>query len=105
MNDAGPLTRAPDRRPHIVAIGASAGGLEPLKAFFRAMPESPQLAFAVVTHLPADHVSHLAELLDRAGALRASEARDGDVVTGGHVYVMPPGALMGLSDGTIRLEP
>ena len=67
------------------------------------MPEIPQLAFVVITHLPADHVSHLPELLDRAGPLRVSEARDGERVTGGHVYVMPPGALMGLSGGTIRL--
>src|SRR5690606_24043392 len=34
-----------------------------------------------------------------------SQARDGERVTGGHVYVMPPGTLMGLIDGTIRLGP
>ena len=59
----------------IVAIGASAGGLEPLKAFFRAMPANAQLAFVVITHLPADHVSHLPELLDRL--LEASGGRLG----------------------------
>ncbi|MCK7501643.1 MAG: hypothetical protein MZW92_75255 [Comamonadaceae bacterium] len=97
--------RRADRSLTIVAIGASAGGLEPLKEFFRAMPANPELAFVVVTHLPADHVSHLAELLDRSGVLRASQARDGEPVAGGRVYVIPPGTLIGIRNGKIRLEP
>lgn len=95
----------PDRSLTIVAIGASAGGLEPLKAFFGAMPANPLLAFVVVTHLPADHVSHLAELLNRSGVLRASQARDGEPIAGGHVYVIPPGVLMGICNGMVRLDP
>jgi two-component system CheB/CheR fusion protein len=95
----------PDRSVNIVALGASAGGLEPLKLFFGAMPANSRLAFVVVTHLPANHVSHLPELLDRAGPLQVSQARDGEQVAGGHVYVIPPGTLMGIRDGTIRLEP
>ena len=70
----------------IVGIGASAGGLEPLKEFFRATTANPLLAFVVVTHLPAHHVSHMAELLDRVGALRVSQALEGEQVAGGHVY-------------------
>lgn len=105
-NSSGEAAAGRSGRPlTIVAIGASAGGLEPLKEFFRAMPANPQLAFVVVTHLPADHVSHLAELLDRSGALRATQALDGQAIVGGHVYVMPPGTLMGIRNGTIRLEP
>jgi two-component system CheB/CheR fusion protein len=75
VNESDSPARSPARLPNVVAIGASAGGLEPLKAFFRAMPENPQLAFVVITHLPADHVSHLPALLDRAGVLRAPGSR------------------------------
>ena len=35
----------------IVAIGASAGGVEALSAFFKRMPPSPRAAFIVITHL------------------------------------------------------
>jgi two-component system CheB/CheR fusion protein len=40
----------------VVGIGASAGGVEALQAFFRAMPDPPPaMAFVVVTHLGAKH--------------------------------------------------
>ena len=54
--------------PTIVAIGASAGGLEPLKRFFGATIANSRFAFVVVTHLPAQHVSHLPELLGVSAA-------------------------------------
>lgn len=108
LKEPGPKEAAdghpPERSLNIAAIGASAGGLEPLKVFFGALPADSRLAFVVVTHLPANHVSHLPELLERAGPLQARQARDGEQVAGGHVYVIPPGTLMGIRDGTIRLE-
>ena len=64
----------------------------------------PRHCFVVVTHLPAHHVSYLAELLARAGALPASEAQAGQAVTGGHVYVMPPGKLMALRGGRVCFD-
>ena len=54
--------------PHlpIVGIGASAGGVEALEAFFRAVPAENGMAFVVVTHLPPYRDSLLAEILGRA---------------------------------------
>jgi chemotaxis response regulator CheB len=46
----------------IVGIGASAGGLEALSQFFDAMPPNRKIAFVVVTHQHAGHVSLLPEL-------------------------------------------
>lgn len=91
--------------PVIVAIGSSAGGLEALRAFFGAARVQPSVAFVVVTHLPARHLSNLAELLARAGEWPSTEAIDGEVVRGGRVYVMPPGRLISLRMGTIAFEP
>ena len=88
----------------IVALGASAGGLDALKGFFNAMPPDPRLAFVVVTHLAPQHASHMAELLGRASALPVSEARDGERVAAGRVYVIPPGCLMGIHAGALRLH-
>jgi two-component system, chemotaxis family, CheB/CheR fusion protein len=53
----------------LVAIGASAGGLEPLENFFRHMPADTGMAFAVVLHLAPDHESALAALLSKCTAM------------------------------------
>ena len=53
----------------IVGIGASAGGLEALEAFFSAMPADSGMAFVVVTHQHAGQPSMLAELLGRKTAM------------------------------------
>ncbi|MEB4590232.1 chemotaxis protein CheB [Candidatus Thiothrix sp. Deng01] len=47
----------------IVAIGASAGGVEVLKKFFNAMPAQSGIAFVVIVHLDPAHISYLPELL------------------------------------------
>jgi two-component system CheB/CheR fusion protein len=88
----------------VVAIGASAGGLDAMKAFFAAATPDPGIAYVVVTHLPARHASHLAELLDAAGAVRAISATDGERVVGGRTYVAPPGVRLRLSDGCLVVE-
>ena len=54
----------------IVAIGASAGGLEALEHFFKHMPSDAGMAFAVVQHLAPDHESALPQL--HSGAWRVS---------------------------------
>ncbi|MDL5030639.1 chemotaxis protein CheB [Pelomonas sp. APW6] len=88
----------------VVAVGASAGGLDALRALFSALVVDERMSFVVVTHLPLQHTSYLAELLRRAGPLPAQEVRDGDVLRGGHIHVMPPGRWMGVQGGVLTLE-
>ena len=49
----------------IAVIGASAGGLKPLEAFFKTVPEDTNLCFIVIQHLAPDHKSLMDELLSR----------------------------------------
>src|SRR5690606_28039008 len=49
----------------VVAIGASAGGLEALERFFKAMPPDSNMAFVVIQHLSPDFKSLMDELLAR----------------------------------------
>src|SRR4051812_13880101 len=74
----------------VVAIGASAGGLEALRRFFQAMPADRRIAFVVIVHLSPDHVSHFAELLRGSTKMRVTQIGDHDRVEPGHVYVIPP---------------
>jgi two-component system CheB/CheR fusion protein len=91
--------------PHlpIVAIGASAGGVEALDAFFRAVPAENGMAFVVVTHLPPYRDSLLAEILGRATRMPVVNAAD-QQVEAQRVYVLPPGAVLTIREGQLRLR-
>jgi two-component system chemotaxis response regulator CheB len=71
----------------VVVIGASAGGVAVLESLVRGLPKDFAAAVFVVLHLGATQKSILPALLDRAGPLRASEARDGEPLQTGRVYV------------------
>jgi len=92
--------------PHlaIVGIGASAGGVEALEAFFRAVPADSGMGFVVVTHLPPDRDSLLAEIIGRACHAPVVNARDGQPVEAQHVYVLPPSATLTIAAGRLRLR-
>src|SRR5499433_2909237 len=88
----------------IVGIGASAGGVEALEQFFRCVPPENGLAFVIVTHLPPDRESMLAEILGRATWMPVVEAKDGEQVAAEHVYVLPPSAILTIRNGQLRLR-
>ena len=103
MNDASPA-RATTRPPFaVVGIGASAGGLEALHDLLRDVRREDPAAYVVIQHLDPTHDSVLAELLDRRTALSVQQATDGTVLQPGHVYTIPPGARMLISDGRLHL--
>lgn len=90
----------------VVGIGASAGGVEALQEFFRALPvPPPALAFVVVTHLGAGHESALPEILQKCTAMPVEPMRDGEALRPGHAYVAPRDALITLADGRLVLRP
>lgn len=88
----------------IVGIGASAGGLEALKAFFSTMPPDSGLAFVVIQHLEPTHESHMAEILGRATPMRVVQAKDGQIVEPNRVYTNPPGKVLSLRKGRLILD-
>jgi len=86
----------------IIVIGASAGGVEPLKQIANDLP--PDLAAAVFIVVHVGQVSYLPEILDRAGALGAKAARNGATFRSGCIYVAPPGFHLLLHDGHMLLR-
>ncbi len=96
-----PLPSAHPIRPTVVAVGASAGGLEALCELFSEMAPDEQLAFVVLSHLPPEHETQLPQLLQRAGPLPAREVQAGDVLRGGWIHVMPAGHWMTVKDGVL----
>jgi two-component system CheB/CheR fusion protein len=88
----------------IVGIGASAGGVEALEAFFKAVPAQNGMAFVVVTHLPPDRESLLAEILGRSTKMPVVNATDAKTVEAQHVYVLPASAILTIREGQLRLR-
>lgn len=88
----------------VVAIGASAGGLEALEAFFRAMPSDGGTAFVLVTHLDPTHRSLLPELIQKKTGMEVHQIEEGMRVQPNHVHVIPPNRSLSIISGTLHLE-
>lgn len=95
--------RETHRPRSIVAIGASAGGLEALETFFDNMPADTGLAFVVVQHLSPDFKSLMDELLSRHTKIRIHRVVDGMPVDANAIYLMPPKKEMIISGGSLLL--
>ena len=89
----------------VVAIGASAGGLNACERLIAAMPVTTGMAFILVQHLEPTHRSLMAGLLASHTKLSVSEAAEGMVVEPDHLYVIPPATYLSVSDGRLRLSP
>lgn len=88
---------------HVVAIGASAGGLEALEAFFRATPTDTGAAFVVVQHLSPDFKSHMEQLLARQTLMPIFRVENGMEVQPNSIYLIPPGKEMIVSEKRLLL--
>ena len=88
----------------VVGIGASAGGLEALQEFFKALPDEPGMAFVVILHLDPTRTSLLAELLDRQTKMKVVQVDDEPQIAANRVYVTPPGKYLGIAGGRLHLS-
>ena len=72
----------------IIAIGASTGGTEAIKAVLMSMPPNIP-GILIVQHMPAHFTTSFAERLDQLCQVRVREAKDGDSVLNGEVLIAP----------------
>ncbi len=101
----GSLPAAQEQDITVVAIGASAGGIEALSDLMSYLPVDTGMAFLLVQHLDPKHHSLLTELLARKTAMSVTEVSDGLKVRPNHIYVIPPNASISISDHTLHLGP
>jgi CheB methylesterase len=91
------------RRPRVVVIGASAGGVEALTRLVRGLPADYPLPIVVVLHVPPTS-SMLPEILSRPGGLPAGHAYEGEQLTAGRIYIAPPDCHLLVSEGVVNVE-
>jgi two-component system CheB/CheR fusion protein len=87
----------------IVAIAASAGGLEAFTQVLRHLLTDTGMAFVLIQHLDPNHKSLLSEILGRTTTMPVTEVRDGVTVEPNQVYIIPPNTKMILCQGVLQL--
>ncbi len=81
---------AEDHPLFVVGIGASAGGLEALESFFKAMPTDSGMAFVVIQHLSPDFKSMMDELLARFTSMAIVKVDEPTTVQANTIFLLPP---------------
>lgn len=87
----------------VVAVGASAGGLEAFSQFLHALPRNTGMAFVFIQHLDPKHHSMLSELLAKTTSMPVLEAKTGTKVKPNHIYVIPPNVNMEIRGHRLQL--
>lgn len=90
----------------LLVIGASTGGPVALRALISRLPVSFPLCILIVQHMPAGFTSVFAEQLAGCCPLPVREAREGDPLRGGQIYVAPGGSHLLVTPGLrMSLQP
>ena len=87
----------------LVVIGASAGGLDPLREILGALPETFAAPVCVVVHTAPTSPGVMNEILSRAGDLPVGWAEDGERLRPGRVYLAPRDHHLLVEPGVLRL--
>lgn len=105
MSENGPPYPAEQPAPRfdVVAVGASAGGVEALHVLTAGLPAGLPAAVLVVQHLDPRHRSMLADLLGRRCLLPVHQATSGEAVRAGTVVIAPPAVHLVVRDGHLSL--
>ncbi|MFW5679108.1 MAG: chemotaxis protein CheB [Pseudomonadota bacterium] len=89
---------------HVVAIGASAGGLEPIEMLFGTIPGNTGAAFVLIQHLSPDFKSLMDQLLGRRTSMSIVRVHEPTTIERDKVYLIPPRKEMTIADGELRLR-
>jgi two-component system chemotaxis response regulator CheB len=89
-------TRTGKQKPEMVLIGISTGGPNALITMLPQLPASLEVPVLIVQHMPAHFTSHLVESLAPKCPLKVKEARHGEIILPGNVYIAPGGKQMRL---------
>lgn len=89
----------------IVAIGASAGGLEAITSLLKNLSANTGMAFIFVQHLSPDHKSLLVPLLTKETKMKVQEIEDMEKMKPDNVYIIPFNKEIEVTNGHIKLIP
>ncbi|MEO7216528.1 CheR family methyltransferase [Mucilaginibacter sp.] len=88
---------------YIIAIGASAGGLDAIAAFFDHTPLDA-VSYILIQHLATDFKSQMAAILTRHTKLQVIEVVNDIVIESNKVYLIPSSNFMAIKAGKLILS-
>ncbi|MDM8520140.1 chemotaxis protein CheB [Anaerolineales bacterium HSG6] len=98
------LPTPPDETISIVALGASAGGLEAYEQFFRHTSPETGMAFVLVQHLDPTHKTILGELMQNHTDMKVIQLENDNVkVEPNCVYIIPPNRDLLINNGVLQV--
>ena len=100
MSDLSQQPRIP-----VASIGASAGGVIALQAFFEALPDRVGAAFVVIVHLDPEHSSELSRIIAARTRMPVIEVGEDQTIEADTVYVIPPNRRLLVSADRISSAP
>ena len=95
--------KEPESNFPVVALGASAGGLEAFQLFFTHLPPATGMAFVLIQHLDPHHKSILSDLLKGYTDMKVTEVEDGMMLQPDTVFVIPPNRYLAVHYGKLHL--
>jgi two-component system CheB/CheR fusion protein len=85
----------------IIAIGASAGGVEAFESLFKTMPATTGFSFVVVTHLLPKHTSVLTEIISKFSRMQVFTIQKSIEIEKNCIYVLPPDKNVEIKHGNL----
>ena len=81
--------RRAGKKPQVLAIGASTGGIHALNLFLRQIPRNFELPILITQHLPASFIPVFAKQMEMAAKRKAILADEGVEITRGSIVIAP----------------
>ncbi len=75
--------------PRLLAVGSSTGGPQALFSLFQGLGRSVEVPVVLTQHMPPTFTPILAEHITRLGGMPCAEARDGEPLSPGRIYLAP----------------
>ncbi len=101
---AAPAEKTVSKPPPIVAVGASAGGLDAFNQLLSALPEDTGMAYVLIQHLYPAKLSMLPDLLRRRSKMPVIEIQPNTEPLANHIYVLGANWFVTLKGGRLRLS-
>jgi two-component system chemotaxis response regulator CheB len=75
--------------PRLLAVGSSTGGPQALFTLVQGLGKTLNVPVVLTQHMPATFTAILAEHISKLGGLPCAEAKDGEGLSAGRIYIAP----------------
>src|ERR1700743_124 len=86
----------------VVGIGGTAGGLDAVKSFLKALPAKSGMAYVFIQHLSPTHESILPEILQKTAPFPVQQITDNVHLQQDHLYIIPENKIVTVVNSVLK---